>query len=107
MRRSQRITFWATCLAVAVCGLGCKSGRANRIAQLETKVASLETRLAAAEASAIESQNNSLRSELLKKRAQVTLELVDLHTRYTANNPQIAAKQKTLTEIDSELARLQ
>jgi uncharacterized protein involved in exopolysaccharide biosynthesis len=107
MKRSRRIMFWAICLAVAVCGLGCKSGRADRMAQLETKVAGLETRLAAAEASALESENNSLKSELLKERAEVTLELIDLHTRYTANHPQIAAKQKALTEIDGELARLQ
>ena len=107
MKGLQRTIFPVICLAALVCGLGCKSEQADRMAQLETKVANLETRLAAAEASALEAENSSLKSELLKKRAEVTLELIDLHTRYAANHPQIAAKQKLLTEIDGELARLQ
>ena len=76
------------------------------MAQLEAKVAGLETRLAVAEASALDSENNSFKSGLLKERAEITLELIDLHTRYTANHPQIAAKQQALTEIDGELAKL-
>ena len=107
MKGLQRTIFWAICLAGAVFSLGCKSERADRMAQLETKVAGLETRLAAAEATALESENNSFKSELLKERAEVTLELIDLHTRYTANHPEIAAKQKSLKEIDGELAKLQ